>query len=205
MKQMERKTTVTAKRVKMALAALALLVVFSLAILGVGPLLRMAKQGAREGTTALTGMAAYKMSSQVMEPTIQLDESVLADEKYYRHNPLRRGDVIVMDLPDHPGVSSIRRVIGLANDAISIKSGAVYVNGKRLIEPYVLSGNRKDDFSLEFGPLKVPKEQIFVLGDNRDISKDGRYWGAISQGVVQGKVLLISSSTNPARNLTKIK
>src|SRR6185437_2088638 len=120
-------------------------------------------------------------------------------------NTPHRGDVIVFAYPKDPTLSYVKRVIGTPGDVVEMKQGQVYVNGRAIEEPYV---QRKDplhdSFDPEFnwqreylarptdeqrrryhptrdtwGPLRVPGDKYFVLGDNRDNSADSRYWGYV--------------------------
>ncbi len=87
----------------------------------------------------------------------------------------------------------IKRVIGLPGETIVVKENAVYINGRRLIEDYktIPSANEFAEFATEEKPLKVPEGDIFVLGDNRATSDDGRYWGTLHRDEIVGKFIRV--------------
>ncbi len=123
----------------------------------------------------------------------------------------QRGDVIVFKYPEDPTRDFIKRVIGIEGDVIESKDKILYVNGRKLIETYVQhvdnnmipagreciydegvgfppnSTNCRDNF----GPLKVPKGSVFVMGDNRDESYDSRFWRFVDLSLIKGKAIII--------------
>jgi signal peptidase I len=112
-----------------------------------------------------------EVPSGSMENTIMTGDKVITLRLAYAfHNP-KRGDVIVFPFPDNEEVDYIKRIIGLPGETVEGKEGYVYINGKKLIEDYVTS--MIDD---DFGPYVVPEDSYFMMGDNRDISEDSRYW-----------------------------
>ncbi len=113
-----------------------------------------------------------------------------------------RGDVIVFKYPEEPDRDFIKRVIGLPGETLELKEKKVYINGKPLDEPYVhflqppsRATSDHEETSLDvrerYGPVTVPPDQYFVMGDNRDNSQDSRYWGFLRRDYVKGKALLI--------------
>ena len=112
---------------------------------------------------------------------------------------IRRGDIVVFKYPDEPERDFIKRVIGLPGDVIELKSKKVYVNSQALDEPYVHfltpaavgSEVTSADVRENYGPVTVPPDQYFVMGDNRDNSQDSRYWGYLPRHYVKGKALMI--------------
>ena len=113
-------------------------------------------------------------------------------------DPIKRGDVVVFKYPVEPERDFIKRVIGLPGDTIELKRKRVYLNGTLLDEPYVryLSPPEEsslDDFDVrvQYGPVTVPADQYFMMGDNRDNSQDSRYWGFMPRSYVKGKALFI--------------
>ena len=122
--------------------------------------------------------------------------------------PIRRGDIVVFKYPDEPDRDFIKRVIGLPGETIELKNKKVHVNGRPLDEPYVhfLTPPSNDyqevtsfDVRERFGPVTVPTDQYFVMGDNRDNSQDSRYWGFLPRSYVKGKALLIYWSYESGR------
>jgi len=104
----------------------------------------------------------------------------------------KRGDVIVFKYPEDPSLNFVKRVIGVGNDLVEIRERQVYVNNLPLAEPYKVhkfpsiysSGDN-------YGPQRVLPGHYFALGDNRDNSRDSRYWGFILQKLIKGRALLI--------------
>jgi signal peptidase I len=115
---------------------------------------------------------------------------------------IKRGEVIVFKYPVEPDRDFIKRVIGLPGETVEVKEKKVYVNGKMLDEPYVhflqepVSNSEfhevtSFDVRERYGPVTVPSNQYFVMGDNRDNSQDSRYWGFLPRDYVKGKALMI--------------
>jgi signal peptidase I len=124
--------------------------------------------------------------SESMEPTIYVGQAVVVDTDAYSSSSPVRGDVIVFDLPGQ-GMSFIKRVIGLPGDSVEQREGGdVYVNGVKLVEPYVGAVDPKP-----LGPWSVEPGHVFVMGDNRANSNDSRYaMGQIPLAGVVGRVVL---------------
>ena len=97
-----------------------------------------------------------------------------------------RGDVVVLEPPDAPTDDYIKRVIGLPGDKIEVRGGIVYINEKPLDEPYI----KEKPFS-PYGPAVVPTNSFFVMGDNRNGSRDSRSFGFLPFDKVVGKAMLV--------------
>ena len=115
---------------------------------------------------------------------------------------VRRGDVIVFKYPEEPDRDFIKRVIGLPGETIELREKKVYINGKPIDEPYVhflrppgtvseFHETTSFDVRERYGPVTVPPDHYFVMGDNRDNSQDSRYWGFLSREYIKGKALVI--------------
>jgi signal peptidase I len=115
---------------------------------------------------------------------------------------IKRGDVIVFKYPEDPERDFIKRVIGLPGETVEVREKKVYVNGQALDEPYahyLLPVSTPSEFHEvtsfdvreRYGPVTVPADQYFVMGDNRDNSQDSRYWGFLRRDYVKGKALII--------------
>jgi signal peptidase I len=115
---------------------------------------------------------------------------------------IKRGDVIVFKYPEEPDRDFIKRVIGLPGETLEVREKKVYINGRPLDEPYahylqpvsspsefheVTSFDVRD----RYGPVTVPPNQFFMMGDNRDNSQDSRYWGFLPRENIKGKALVI--------------
>jgi signal peptidase I len=113
----------------------------------------------------------------------------------------RRGDIVVFKYPDEPERDFIKRVIGLPGDTLELRNKKVFVNGQALDEPYVhflepvamagASEVTSFDVRERYGPVRVPDNQYFVMGDNRDNSQDSRYWGFLPRSYIKGRALMI--------------
>jgi signal peptidase I len=103
--------------------------------------------------------------------------------------PVKRGDVVVFKWPPEPEVDYIKRVVGLPGDTVLVRDGYVYVNGKRVDEPYVENayriGNRNEQ------EITVASGHFFVMGDHRNASQDSRVWGQVPRELMKGRALLI--------------
>jgi signal peptidase I len=116
----------------------------------------------------------------------------------------KRGDVIVFKYPEDESKDFIKRVVGEPGDMIEIREKRVYINGDRLEEPYAVHSDPVT-FPQElqprdnYGPLKVPQDSFFVMGDNRDHSMDSRYWGVVKHNKIKGKAFLIYWSWDKGR------
>jgi signal peptidase I len=143
---------------------------------------------------------AFRIPSESMDPTLMTGDRVLVNKLSYKLHDVHRGDVVVFDrpanLPAAPGDPDdlIKRVIGLPGDTVTARNGHVYVNNRRLDEPYLPSGTStltlRDDYSLERG-IKVPKDEVLVMGDNRGNSQDGRVFGPIPEDSIVGRAFVI--------------
>jgi signal peptidase I len=123
---------------------------------------------------------------------------------------LKRGEVIVFKYPVEPERDFIKRIIGLPGETVEVKEKKVYINGKALDEPYVhflqppttnseFHEVSSFDVRERYGPVTVPPNQYFVMGDNRDNSQDSRYWGFLPRENVKGKALVIYWSYEAGR------
>jgi signal peptidase I len=125
---------------------------------------------------------SFKIPSSSMEPTLLIGDRLWAK----RVPEFRRGDIIIFRPPDVPDQDYIKRVIGLPEDRLELRNNGVYINGRRLDEPYAVyrpTGSLKS----RFGPFRVPDGEYFVMGDNRDNSRDSRYFGSVPKANVFGR------------------
>jgi signal peptidase I len=157
---------------------------------------------------------AFKIPSGSMIPTLLIGDHILVNKFIYGttipftdkrililRNP-EKGDIIVFKYPENPKKDFIKRVIATGGDVIEEKNKVVYVNGLALKEPYAVHSDASvrppgNDPRDNFGPIKVPKGKLFMMGDNRDQSYDSRYWGFVDLKEVLGEALIIYWSWNP--------
>lgn len=145
---------------------------------------------------------AFKIPSGSMEPTLMIGDHILVNKFIYGtkvpfikkpiipiRNP-KRGDIIVFVYPLDRKKDFIKRLIGLPGDKIRIVNNKIYINGKPYDDPYGVFGvNEKENQNL--GPIIVPDDSLFVMGDNRDHSYDSRYWGFVPMESVKGKAMIV--------------
>jgi signal peptidase I len=157
---------------------------------------------------------AFKIPTGSMEPNLLIGDHLLVNKFVFAPTATRlqrallpvgtiaRRDVIVFKYPEEPDRDFIKRVIGLPGDTVELREKKVYVNGTALEEPYAHfleqpggSGEFHEVTSFDvrerYGPVTVPADHFFVMGDNRDNSQDSRYWGFLPRDYVKGKALLI--------------
>jgi signal peptidase I len=161
---------------------------------------------------------AFKIPSGSMIPTLLVGDHILvnkfiygtkipfSDKKILIFKKPEKGDIIVFKFPENPKKDFIKRVIATEGDIIEERDKVVYVNGLAIKEPYarhVDSSLRPGTFDPRdnFGPIKVPKDKVFVMGDNRDQSYDSRYWGFVDLKDIKGKALIIYWSWDPNNSL----
>ncbi|MGI6576286.1 MAG: signal peptidase I [bacterium] len=113
---------------------------------------------------------SFVVDGASMEPTLYHGQRLLVNKFIYRFTLPQKGDVIVFHYPADPRTDFIKRIIASGGDTVEIKDGKVMVNGKALAEDYILESTYG-----QFGPIEVPANKFFVLGDNRNNSKDSRY------------------------------
>jgi len=151
---------------------------------------------------------AFKIPSGSMLPTLKIGDHLLVNKFTYGLRmpftgmmmvPLgdpKPSDVIVFKYPKDRSVDYIKRVIGVAGDTITIKDKHVFINGEAIADPHahftssmIMSANAgpRDNF----GPVTVPKDSVFVMGDNRDNSYDGRFWGFVDKKDILGKAFIL--------------
>jgi signal peptidase I len=138
-----------------------------------------------------------------MLPTLQIDDRLIIDKISYRFSAPRRGDIVVfnptaqlekeMQADGEPKYKEpfIKRIIGLPGDRIDVKGGKVYINRKLLPENYLGEPPKYNWSSTELTPDGiVPKDNYLVLGDNRNNSYDGHYWGFLPKERIIGKAIV---------------
>lgn len=156
---------------------------------------------------------AFKIPSGSMIPTLLVGDHILVnkftygltvpliDKKVFSFHQPTRGEVIVFIWPLDRSKDFIKRVIGVPGDTIVIKGKRVYINGEPYSDPHAhfLTEDRLF-FRGDYGPITVPEESLFVMGDNRDNSKDSRSWGFVPLDLVRGKAFMIYWSNGSPHN-----
>jgi signal peptidase I len=165
---------------------------------------------------------AFKIPTGSMEENLLIGDHLLVNKFVYGPSESRverallpmgtihRGEVIVFKFPEQPDRDFIKRVIGLPGETVEMREKKVYINGKPLDEPYVhflsAPGSQSEfsevtsfDVRERYGPVTVPPDHYFMMGDNRDNSQDSRYWGFLPRELVKGKALVIYWSYEAGR------
>jgi signal peptidase I len=154
---------------------------------------------------------AFKIPSGSMIPTLIVGDHILVNKFRYDikfpflHKPLfklsdkQRGDVVVFIFPVDPSKDFIKRIIGLPGDRIRIIDKKLYVNDKPVPDVHAVHFDNKtitEGQRDHFGPVTVPENSYFVMGDNRDQSWDSRVWGFVKDEAIRGKAFLIYGCWN---------
>jgi len=127
-----------------------------------------------------------KVEGTSMAPLLSDQERIFINKFVYRFEPIARGDVVVFWYPLDRSKSFIKRVVGLPGETVEIRQGVLLVNGKVIPEPYV--PQQYEDLS-DFGPIRVPKESYFVMGDHRISSNDSRVFGPVANRYIYGRAV----------------
>jgi len=150
---------------------------------------------------------AFKIPSGSMEPTLLVGDYLLVNKFIYgtripfTHTKIiemrkpQRGDIIVFIYPKDSSKDFIKRIIAVAGEKVEIANNKIYINDQRIDDPWGYYDKKSPWVrylpSLDnFGPVVVPKDSLFVLGDNRDNSQDSRFWGFVTLDEVKGKAFV---------------
>jgi len=159
---------------------------------------------------------AYNIPSGSMKPTLLVGDFILVNKLVYRFSEPQRGDIVVFKYPIDPNIDFIKRIVALPGEEVEVRNNQVFINGKPL--PLIEVGRGEEngvrkviyeevmpegikhkvqfyeDFPFskrDFGPVVVPPNHYFVMGDNRDNSEDSRYWGFLPRENIVGKAFVI--------------
>ncbi len=164
---------------------------------------------------------AFKIPSGSMLETLQIGDHVLVSKFIYGIKmpftgkvliPIKepkRGDIIVFKFPQDPSVDYIKRVIAVGGETVEIKNKKVFINGKLLANDHGQFTDPEIKPAIEgprdnYGPVTVPDGKLFVMGDNRDNSFDGRFWGFVDLDAVRGKAFILYWSWDLQKSLFSI-
>lgn len=135
---------------------------------------------------------AFSIPSASMDPTLKVGDRILVSKISYRIGEIERGDVVVFKSPPkeqeiNPAIKDlVKRVVGLGGETIEGRGGEIYVNGDLLDQAWL----PQSVISSDFGPTQIPVGSLFVMGDNRSVSQDSRYFGPIAEDSVVGEAFL---------------
>ena len=134
----------------------------------------------------------FTVSGASMYPTLHNGDRMILS----KIGDINRFDVVVLKAPDE-NVEYIKRVIGMPGDTLELKQGVLYINGKKIEQPFINTDALQkqtvfiDDFTLQSltGETKIPEGKYFVMGDNRGVSRDSRMIGLIDRKAIEGKAV----------------
>ncbi len=125
---------------------------------------------------------ATQVQGQSMEPNLHSEQRLVVEKVTYRFHGPRRGDIVVIDMPEAGPELLIKRVIALPGETLSSRGGKVYINDQALDEPYVTHPGGRD-----VAEQVVPPLHVFVMGDNRQFSNDSRNFGPVPIDNIVGR------------------
>ncbi|MDR2339467.1 MAG: signal peptidase I [Deltaproteobacteria bacterium] len=142
---------------------------------------------------------AFHIPSGSMIPTFLEGDRVLVSKfSYGVRNPFnnkvlfgtgtpQRGDVVIFKAPKDPKMDFVKRVVGLPGELLEIKDGKVYIDNQQVADPHGHYDGSSYTPTRDYGPVLVPDNQYFMMGDNRDFSNDSRSWGFVDSSLLRGK------------------
>ena len=140
--------------------------------------------GAECSAVKKAAVQPVKVLGVAMEPALKDGDRIFIARSF---DQIDRGDIVIFYFPHDTRKSYIKRVVGLPNERVEIRDGAVLINGESLPEPYVDAGKNQNRQTVK--ELKVPENSYYVVGDNRDFSSDSRTWGPLAKHFIYGKFL----------------
>ena len=130
---------------------------------------------------------AFWIPSGSMIPTLQINDRVLVNKFIYRFTEPKPGDIVVFQSVDNEDEDLIKRVVAVAGDRVSVRNGRLIVDGERQREDFT---NKKFPDRSFFAPVTVPKDHVWVMGDNRANSADSRVFGPLPKENIEGEAFL---------------
>ncbi len=129
----------------------------------------------------------FYIPSGSMEPTLQIGDRIIVSKLNYHFTEPARGDVMVFRFPLDPDRDFVKRVIAVGGQTVSFRDSQLYIDGTPVEENYLPDDLRFPDF----GPVKVPEDNYFMMGDNRNNSDDSRRWGPLPEEYVIGEAVVV--------------
>lgn len=127
---------------------------------------------------------ASVVHGQSMEPNLHTDQRLIIEKISYRFYSPERGEIVVLNVDDSD-LPLIKRVVGLPGETIQIQNNQVFINGRLLDEPYLPATPQQS-----YGPIEIPSDHLFVMGDNRLHSRDSRSFGPVPINQIVGRAWL---------------
>ena len=131
--------------------------------------------------------APFHIPTGSMVPTLMVKDRLLVNKFVYRFTEPSRGDIVVFESVDDPDTDLIKRVVGLPGDRVAVRSGRLVVNGEPQKEAFT---NKKFPDTSFFAATTIPKNHVFVMGDNRANSQDSRVFGPLPKKNIEGEAFL---------------
>ena len=144
---------------------------------------------------------AFKIPSESMVKTLLVGDHLLASKfsygikipfthsYIYKGEDPVKGDIIIFEYPNDPSVDYIKRIVGTPGDTIEVRNKQLFRNGEAVKESFIrfTEPDRIQPVRDNFGPVTVPADKYFVMGDNRDNSMDSRFWGFVDRSAIRAK------------------
>ncbi|HUF17229.1 MAG TPA: signal peptidase I [Thermoanaerobaculia bacterium] len=164
--------------------------------------------------TRIFVIQAFKIPSGSMVDNLLIGDHIVVNKFVYSpaasalfrqvfpFRTVHRGDVVIFRYPRNLSQDFIKRVVALPGETILIRDKQIYIDGSSIREPwkvhldpnvYEFQPDLAEPYRSrdQFGPYRIPEDSYFVLGDNRDLSHDSRYWGAVPRSLIKGRALLV--------------
>jgi len=132
----------------------------------------------------------FVVSGESMVPTFEDKQYLVVDELSYNLGNIKRGDVVIFKYPKDPKRFFIKRIIGLPNEKVEIKDGAVKIINDENLDGFVLDEPYIKEKFFTTASYTIPVNQYFVMGDNRNRSSDSRIWGSVPRKLLIGRAYL---------------
>lgn len=133
--------------------------------------------------------SAYKIEGNSMASVLKDQERVIISKIGVQNGNIKRFEIVVLRKPDEPDKSIIKRVIGLPGEIIEIRDGEVYIDSKKIVQPFLTEKRDTLFKSIHLSPLLIRNGHYFVIGDNRQVSIDSRSFGEVPGKYIYGRAI----------------
>jgi signal peptidase I len=134
-------------------------------------------------------LEAFWIPSESMVPTLEVGDRVFVNKFVYRFTEPERRDIVVFHSVEDDEEDLIKRIVALPGDSVAVENGALYVNGEPQVEPYLNNEDFLDEGS--YGPTRISEGEVFVMGDNRNNSRDSRFFGPVPMENIEGEAFVV--------------
>jgi signal peptidase I len=158
------------------------------------------------GFTRAYVFEASQTGSPSMEPTVLAGDRFLVDKTAYLLSGPQRGDLAVYHPQEFPDLIFLKRIVGMPGETIELRDRVVFINGKKIEEPYVRfieAADAKDGQRDSLASTVIPPDAYFVMGDSRDNSNDSRYSGPVERKKIVGKAVTVFFSRDPQTGVVR--